>query len=248
MSTENQIQEQRPIRPVRKIVIKGSADVMIHRSDTPSMVVSGDTAEAVAAVKTDLQGDKLVIENVGTTISGGITVFPGTDQPFTLVSRSGSVQVFHKGVGSTVVVDGDIVMGGNNTIVTGRNIVMTTVRAVVTIALPEIAEVRIKGSGDVVLTDVQQDSLSLKIEGSGDITVDGKVAHLDAEVCGSGDVDTRDLIADHADLSVMGSGDIKALVQSEAHATVTGSGDIVVHGNPAIRDKRVVGSGRIKFK
>ncbi|MCX5545797.1 hypothetical protein M3A49_41475 [Paraburkholderia sp. CNPSo 3076] len=45
-----------------------------------------------------------------------------------------------------------------------------------------------------------------------------------------------------------GSGDIKAFVRADARVRVTGSGDIVVHGNPPLRDRHVSGSGRIKFK
>lgn len=235
---EKQIQEQRPIEQVRRIVLRGGTDVIFRRSDTLSMIVSGDTAEAVAAVKTDIQGDKLVIE----------TVFPGTNEPFTRVTRSGSVQVFHQGVGSAIIIDGDLVIGNSITNIAGRHVITTTTRTIVTITLPEIAEVCVKGSGDVILSDIQQATLSLRIEGAGDITVDGKVAQLDVEICGSGDVDTRDLIADYADLSISGSGDIKAFARAEARARVAGSGDIVIHGNPPIRDKSVVGSGRVKFK
>ncbi|WP_321808996.1 GIN domain-containing protein [Burkholderia sp. BCC1993] len=246
MNADTTIKENRPIQPVRKIVVKGSVDVIIRRSDTPSMVVSSDTTEGVESVKTTIQGDKLIIENVGTNllISGG-TVRIG--EPFTMVSRNGSVQIFHKGVGSAVIVSGDLVCG-NNTVISGRNVIATAPRIVVTITLPQVANIKIKGSGDVQLIDIQQESLSLEISGSGDIAANGEVGTLYAEISGSGDIDTRELIADRADLSVTGSGDIKAMAREEADATVVGSGDIVIHGNPPVRRKRVVGSGRIKFR
>jgi len=49
-------------------------------------------------------------------------------------------------------------------------------------------------------------------------------------------------------LSVSGSGDIDAYVTQSVKARVAGSGDIVVRGNPPIRDHSVAGSGDIKFK
>ncbi|WP_454844529.1 GIN domain-containing protein [Pseudomonas veronii] len=49
-------------------------------------------------------------------------------------------------------------------------------------------------------------------------------------------------------MSVAGSGDIDAYVSDSVKARVAGSGDIVIRGNPPIRDHTVAGSGDIKFK
>lgn len=108
----------------------------------------------------------------------------------------------------------------------------------------EIYSIRIKGSGDVTLYDLQQSVLDLGIQG----LVFGRVELLDAEVAGSGDVDASELVATSAKLSVAGSGDIDAYVSHSAKARVAGSGDIVIRGNPSIRDHSVAGSGDIKFK
>lgn len=82
----------------------------------------------------------------------------------------------------------------------------------------------------VALLGLQQASLDLEIEDSGDITAYGQVAHLEVEINGSGDVDASKLIADRASLSV------------------AGSGEILVRGNPPGRDHSVAGSGKIKFR
>ena len=100
----------------------------------------------------------------------------------------------------------------------------------------------------MTLYDLQQSALDVCVQGSGDITAFGKVEHLDAEVAGSGDVDAGELMAMSAKLSVAGSGDIDAYVTQSVRARVAGSGDIVVRGNPPIRDHSVAGSGDIKFK
>lgn len=222
---EGTIQEIRPLQPIRKIVVKGPIDVVFRRTDTPTLIVASETAEAVASVKTDYKGDKLVIEREGLSISFG-----------------GSLMVFHGTVGSVVM--GDLVNGKP----TGPAVSLRQPRAVVGIALPACPAIKIKGSGDVTLPDLQQAALDLEIQGSGDITTSGEVAHLNVQVTGSGDVDARELIAELATLSVTGSGDIDAFVQSEVRARVTGSGDIVVRGNPPCRDDRVTGSGKIKFR
>lgn len=225
--TENYLKEERQLQPIRKIVVKGSVDVVFRRFDKPTLVVAGENADAVASVKTYFKGDKLVIEREGITIIGGVA----------------GRMVFHGSVGSFVM--GDMVNGKpTGPMVAGDS----QGKAIVGIALPEAPAFKIKGSGDVTLYDLQQAGLELEIEGSGDITACGQVARLDVSIAGSGDVDASELTVDRASLSIAGSGDIEAFVRSEVRARVAGSGDIVVHGNPPRRDHSVAGSGEIKFR
>ena len=219
---ENYVKEERPLQPIRKIIVKGSVDVMFRRFDTPALIVAGETADAVASLKTYYKGDKLVIEREGMAISfgNGRMVFNGTVGQFISGGKRG------------IAINGGINQG----------------QVVVGIALPQAPAVKIKGSGDVTLIDLQQAELDLEIEGSGDITAYGHVAHLDVQIAGSGDVDASELVADRASLSVAGSGDIEAFIRSEVRARVVGSGDILVRGNPPRRDHSVAGSGKIKFR
>lgn len=81
-------------------------------------------------------------------------------------------------------------------------------KVVVGIALLEAPAVKIKGSGDVTLLDLRQAGLDLEIDGSGDITAYGQVAHLEVEIAGSGDILVRGN-SPHRDHSFAGSGMIK---------------------------------------
>lgn len=219
--------EERPMRSVSKIVVKGAVDVVFFRAPAPHLVVAGENQEVICSIKTHFEGNKLVIEQEGVSIScGGGSIH---------VSGSGNIVIGGSG--------GRFSVSGN-----GNNISIGSRHAIVGIALPEAPSIRIKGSGDVTLYDLQQSVLDVGIQGSGDITALGRVEHLDAEVAGSGDVDASELVAMSADLSVAGSGDIDAYVTQSVKARVAGSGDIVVRGNPPSRDQSVAGSGDIKFK
>jgi hypothetical protein len=170
------------------------------------------------------------------------------------VSISGASGSIHVSGSCNIVAGGTIYVGGRRGGVTMQfngpvgGVVIGQGRCIVGIALPEAPSIRIKGSGDVTLYGLQQSALDVGIQGSGDITAFGQVEHLDAEVSGSGDVDASELIATSAELSVAGSGDIDAYVTQSVRARVAGSGDIVVRGNPPTRDHSVAGSGGIKFK
>lgn len=222
---ENYVKEERPLQSIRKIVVKGSVDVVFRRCDNPMLIVAGETAEAVESVKTYFKGGKLVIEREGMTIS----MVAGRDI------------VFHGSVSGSFVL-GDIVDGKPM----GASI--SQGKVVVGVGLPEAPAVKNKGRGDVTLLDLRQAVLDLEIEGSGDITAYGQVAHLEVEIAGSGGVDASELIADRASLSVAGSGDIEAFIRSEVRARVAGSGVILVLGNPPHRVHSVSGSGKIKFR
>lgn len=227
---ENYVKEERTLQPIRKIVVKGSVDVVFRRADKPILIVAGETVDAVASVKTYFNGGKLVIEQEGVTIEFG-----------------SSRMTFHGSVGSFVA-GRSFVMGNNVVNCESIGTSISQGKVIVGIALPEAPAIKIKGSGDVTLLDLRQAGLDLEIEGSGDITAYGQVASLNVQIGGSGDVDASELVADRASLSVAGSGDIEAFVRSEVSARVAGSGDIVVRGNPSRRDHSVAGSGNIKFR
>ncbi len=227
--------EDRPMYSVSKIVVNGAVDVVFFRAPTAHMVVAGESQEAIRSIKTHFDGNKLFIEQEGVSISGasGSIHVSGSGN----IVAGGSIYVSGRRGGVTMQFNGPV--GG---VVIGQGL------CIIGIALPEAPSIRTKGSGNVTLYDLQQSALDVGVQGSGDITAFGKVEHLDAEVAGSGDVDAGELMAMSAKLSVAGSGDIDAYVTQSVRARVAGSGDIVVRGNPPIRNHSVAGSGNIKFK
>ena len=121
----------------------------------------------------------------------------------------------------------------------------TRIGLVVNIEAPEFEEVSIIGSGDVNLTGIAQDNVSLKISGSGDITADGSVQQLTAVVNGSGDLMLSKLRADYATIMINGSGDAEIWVKQSLTAEINGSGNIEYYGNPPSVQSEVHGSGDI---
>ena len=48
----NYEKEERPIRPVRKIVVKGMVDIVFFRSSSAHLIVAEKSQEAVRSIKT----------------------------------------------------------------------------------------------------------------------------------------------------------------------------------------------------
>ncbi len=103
---------------------------------------------------------------------------------------------------------------------------------------------KIIGSGDMKL-DVTATSIDAKLTGSGDLRLTGNVSDLEIKVTGSGDFVGKNLNAENVEAYVSGSGDISVNATKKLKARVHGSGDITYSGNPAVTDKKVMGSGDI---
>lgn len=101
----------------------------------------------------------------------------------------------------------------------------------------------INGSGDIrAKTDVQK--LRTEINGSGDITLEGKAGTHRIRMNGSGNVNANSLSAERCDIRINGSGDADLHVNTELDARVLGSGNIRYSGTPEVNSK-ITGSGNV---
>lgn len=105
-------------------------------------------------------------------------------------------------------------------------------------------EIRVNGSGDISL-NVNSNSILAEVIGSGDIDLKGNTKDFKGTVKGSGDLKSKKLISYNSQLNVNGSGDIESTTTNTVDAHVNGSGDIHVFGNPKNVTKNVKGSGDI---
>lgn len=116
------------------------------------------------------------------------------------------------------------------------------------ITVPKLESVKLSGSGDIVINDLDNDFFEYELSGSGDLSAEGKVKDLELYLSGSGDIDTRNLVADDVYVKLSGSGDIKVYAKNSFDGKVSGSGDILYYGNPKKIDTKISGSGSIKRK
>lgn len=220
--------QERHIEQVRRIEILGAADVVFFRGPSAQLVVASEKQEGITRLKTRIQGDTLLIEQEGNIVTGGNIHVRGSGN--IVINGSGSRFSYRSGLAGA---NGDAGFGCH---------------AIVGIVLPEAPAISVSGSADVALYGLEQATLEVSIQGSGDVCAYGQVKHLEVSIAGSGDVDAVELIAAQANLLIAGSGDIDAYVTQSVKARVAGSGDILIRGNPVERDQLVAGSGKIKFK
>ena len=137
------------------------------------------------------------------------------------------------------------VTNNNLQISTNKNYSSTN-ELVVNVNAPSYEKTSITGSGDMHLNNFKNESLSLNIAGSGNITGNGDVQTLTIKINGSGNIMLKDLKSKTTNITVNGSGDAIFWASESISAVVNGSGSIKYHGNPTSVNSEVNGSGSIK--
>lgn len=111
----------------------------------------------------------------------------------------------------------------------------------------DVEEIESTGSGAMEVVDIDASQLTIDHTGSGLIKVSGSTRQVDIFSSGSGDTNAERLDADDAEVRSTGSGDVDVTANDSIVATVTGSGNVTVYGNPSERDETVTGSGELIF-
>ena len=218
--------QTRQMRQVRKLLIRGAVNVVVHRGDEPHLKVDCESPEDLQKIITRFRENTLVVET------------PETHLSVTSNNGKGSSSIAIHGAHN----DG-IVKGGKL-----EPIITTIGITVVNITLPVIREVISEGASNIRLNDLMQADFSLASSGSSNIVAQGNVRYLDIDVTGSGEVNASALMADFGNISLCGSGVIAAYIRQSLIARVAGDGDIVIAGNPSQRDTRKEGSGAVRFR
>lgn len=139
---------------------------------------------------------------------------------------------------ATEVRDGTLVIDASSSYSARRSVMLR-------VTAPRLEEVRLAGSGDVLIDNVDSDRFRIELRGSGDVTVSGRAGSLEISLMGSGDIDARDLRVEKARVSLLGSGDVDLFASEELIADIRGSGDVSCAGHPGRVEKSVFGTGDI---
>lgn len=116
----------------------------------------------------------------------------------------------------------------------------------VELSSPVLTAMTMRGAGDIVLKGLDEESLRLELNGSGNVKAEGKVGHLSVDLTGASDVDAKNLISEQAEIRLTGSGDLDLTVKDFLKVQIMGSGDVTYYGNPVKIEKRIIGSGDIQ--
>jgi mannose-6-phosphate isomerase-like protein (cupin superfamily) len=103
------------------------------------------------------------------------------------------------------------------------------------------------GSGDLEVMGGSSDTVEAEVVGSGNMTLAGSCKEFKARSTGSGELDAQHLRAETVAVRQLGSGSSTVFARGAVSASVSGSGDVDVHGNPETRSVSRTGSGDVSF-
>ncbi|HPT20455.1 MAG TPA: head GIN domain-containing protein [Bacteroidales bacterium] len=179
--------------------------------------------------KVILEGDKDILDNIITQVSGGKLVIK-EDNWHIRMDKKVTIYI------TMPALEGLSVSGS------GKAVIKDAVKA-------KELDFSVSGSGKIYTADVTADALDCSISGSGDIILQGSGAISDAEIgiSGSGNYTGESLKIGTADISISGSGSCLCNVTGSLKAGVSGSGNVTYIGNPKV-DARVSGSGKVRSR
>ena len=218
--------------------------------------------------KVELEGDRKVLEEVETEVSGGrlkifkegrwfdwdtndkrITVYvtvPNIDA----VSVSGSGDIIGQSKMRTNDLDLNVSGSGSLSLdVEANGDVEGNVSGSGDLDLKghfESFESDVSGSGRVVLAAIIDGTADFGISGSGKIQASGSANMVKTRISGSGKVLAADLETNRCDIRISGSGDVEINVKNELDANISGSGSVSYRGNPKRVNSHASGSGKVR--
>lgn len=118
----------------------------------------------------------------------------------------------------------------------------------IVVTAPNIDDFQLQGSAFLTLRDYDQDTLTLDISGSGEVTAFGKARAMELDISGSGDADLHNLTLTDANVAIAGSGDAVLTPTGRIDVSISGSGDVELLTRPAQLFQDITGSGEVEVR
>ena len=118
----------------------------------------------------------------------------------------------------------------------------------VSLGQPGIAGVFQAGNGNLVVEDVSVNNFKVTAEGFGTMVVTGDIVSSELVTTGGASVDLGQLITRFVQLEHTASETLTVHATEEVSGEITGTGDVIIKGEPAVRDVQELGTGTAIFE
>jgi hypothetical protein len=107
---------------------------------------------------------------------------------------------------------------------------------------------RLSGASDLDVPALTGPKFAVESRGAADVTLDGAVDELLADMTGASDLKAKTLQARVVQISTTGAASAQVNVAETLRVSITGAGDVTYFGNPKTVEKHVTGAGSIRHK
>jgi hypothetical protein len=115
----------------------------------------------------------------------------------------------------------------------------------VEVSVPSLAALELSGSGQISVSGIKAQWLTVTISGNGLLYAIGSTAQLDITISGEGTAQLNQLVADNVSALVTGSGLIEVTATASLLAVIPGDGAVIYGGNPPQVTTSVTGTGTV---
>lgn len=214
----NIINETRNISGVNRVVLREYGHLIISQGETESLSLEG-LDSVLAMVKTEVRNGELLLD-----IQGG-----WWDRTWNAITSTveGKPLKYHL---TLKTLDGLFVTGAARVKSKGFKF--------------DNFQLILKGAGEIVMSDIQAETIDIELPGAGLISLSGSVTNQKVWLKGAGSYDAARLKSENALVKLHGVGKATVCANSSLDAEVDGVGHIEYIGSPDVR-KSVSGLGKI---
>jgi hypothetical protein len=108
-----------------------------------------------------------------------------------------------------------------------------------------LSDIRINGVAKVDMGHLDQENLTLRISGAGEVEGEGQVKNLDLSVSGAGNVEFAKLAVANAKVNLSGAGKAAIAPSEEADINISGVGQVELASKPKSLTSHISGMGNI---
>jgi hypothetical protein len=111
-----------------------------------------------------------------------------------------------------------------------------------------LAEVRLTGGNSFKAGQISGHDLRLESTGASDVSLDGSVTTLEANLTGASKLNAKSLQTQTATVSLTGASDADVTVADTLKVSITGAGSLTYFGNPKSVEQNITGAGSIQHR
>jgi len=214
----NIISETRNIEGVNRVVLREYGQLIISQGETESLSLEGQDS-VLQMVRTEVRNGELLLD-----VEGGW--WDRTWRAITSTVEGKPLKYFL----TLKRLDGLFVTGAARVKVKGFKF--------------EKFQLILKGAGEILMSEIEADSLDIELPGAGLISLAGNSVNQKVWLKGAGSYDASRLESENAIVKLRGVGKARIWATSSLDANVDGIGHIEYRGEPSVR-KSVSGLGKI---
>lgn len=114
----------------------------------------------------------------------------------------------------------------------------------INVSVAQLSGISVIGAGDVYVTKLDNEKLSVSVTGAADLHLSGKTEALSLSATGAADVDAFELYSKIASVTLTGPSDANISVEDALTVSIVGPGDVNYRGNAKVT-KRIIGDGDV---